>query len=602
MNDKIQKLRIINRLLTQHRLAASMLVLFMLLAALAESFGLSLVLPLIATMAGLESGVDGALGEFTAFLGRVMPMDARVDGLLLLLALAFLIKGVLMVLTRGLSVNFAMRLRQGWSRRLMAHYLQADYAYMSAQRHGTTVHNIAVEPYRAARGVISIFDFLNRFVLAVILTAILLAANWQATLTMAAIGLVVFMIIRRSVFGYAARFGKLRLRLQQEISAIITESVGAALQIKLFGAYDKIDDALDARLEQHRRNETTFQAVSEIPSQSTEFIIILFLSLGMIVLSHGFDLEPAAYLALIGFYVAIGQRLLTTVNFLIARRMKIAAVVPSLTLVDELLEAAPSREALEKGETFPALKTDVVLHDVAFSYGDAMVFSDLNMTIRRGATTAIIGPSGSGKSTLADLLLGLYEPGRGHIALNGRNLSDFSLASRRQHIGYVSQDPEVFHASIAENIRLGRPGASDDDVRNAARQANIDSFITGLTEGYDTVVGDRGVKLSGGQRQRLTIARVVLRQPEIYIFDEATSALDTESEQLIQHSIEALGKQATVIVIAHRLSTIRNADAIYQLDGRGGARQTSFDAIDAANAPDAPDAPDAIGAIDKAAS
>ena len=123
-----------------------------------------------------------------------------------------------------------------------------------------------------------------------------------------------------------------------------------------------------------------------------------------------------------------------------------------------------------------------------------------------------------------------------------------------------------------------------------------------MTEGYDTVVGDRGVKLSGGQRQRLTIARVVLRQPEIYIFDEATSALDTESEQLIQHSIEALGKQATVIVIAHRLSTIRNADAIYQLDGRGGARQTSFDAIDAANAPDAPDAPDAIGAIDKAAS
>lgn len=587
MNNKIQKLHIINRLLSRYRLAALVLVLFMLLAAMVESFGLALVLPLIATMAGLETGVEGTLGEFAAFLGRIMPADAQVEGLLLLLAVAFLFKGVLMVLTRGLSVNFAMRLRQSWTRRLMAHYLQSNYAYMSAQRHGTTVHNVAVEPYRAARGVISIFDFLNRFVLAVILAAILLAANWQATLTMAAVGLVVFMIIRRSVFGYAARFGKMRLRLQQEISAITTESVGAALQIKLFGAYDKIDVDLDARLDQHRRNETTFQAASEIPSQSTEFIIVLFLSLGLIVLSRGFDLEPSAYLALIGFYVAIGQRLLTTVNFLIARRMKIAAVVPSLTLVDELLEAAPSREALERGETFSSLEGDLVLQDVAFSYGETVVFKGLNLTIQKGATTALIGPSGSGKSTLADLLLGLYEPSSGRIIVNDRTLTDFSLASRRQHIGYVSQDPEVFHASIAENIRLGRPDASDEEVRQAARQANIDGFITGLADGYDTVVGDRGVKLSGGQRQRITIARVILWQPDIYIFDEATSALDTESEQLIQRSIEALGREATVIVIAHRLTTIKNADAIYQLDGHGGARETSFDAIGAPVSSDA---------------
>lgn len=579
MNEKFKKFQMLMRLLAHHWGAVSMLFVFMFLAALAESFGLSLVLPLITTMADLRPEVGGVLGDFYVLLGKFIPVDSQVDGLLLLVALAFLIKGVLLVVTRGLSVNFAMRLRQDWSRRLMDHYLKANYGYMSAQRQGTTVHNIAVEPYRAARGVISILSFLNRFVLAVMLVIVLLASNWQATLIVSAFGLVIYFVIRRSVFDYAARFGKRRLRLQQEISAITTESAGAALQIKLFGAYDKIDAALNSRLKRHRRNETMFQAMGEIPPQSTEFVIIMFLSIGMITLSLVFGLEPASYFALIAFYLVIGQRLLTSVNFLISRRMKIAAIVPSLTLVDRLLEAVPSREALEQGQKFTALESDIVFKHVNFSYGDTQVIRNLNMTIRRGATTAVVGPSGSGKSTLADLLLGLYQPDGGVIEVNGQNFSNFSLASRRLQIGYVSQDPEVFHASIEENIRLGRPDCDDEDVREAARQANIHEYINGLPAGYKTVIGDRGVKLSGGQRQRLTIARVILRQPDIFIFDEATSSLDSESELLIRQSIEALSKKATVLVIAHRLTTIKNADVIYELDGRGGAQETSFEDI-----------------------
>ncbi len=571
-----QKARMLGRLLADHAGSAAVLMAMMLMAALAESFGLSLVLPLITTLAGLEAGIAGPLANMTALLSRLMPAEAQIDALLALLALAFLVKGVLMVATKALSVNFAMKLRQNWVTRLMDHYLSARYEYLAAQRHGTTVHNVTVEPYRAALSVIVIFDFINRLMLAVVLAAVLLIANWQVTLAITAIGFLVFFVIRRGLFRYAAKFGKQRIKLQQEISAIATESAGSALQIKLFGAYAATLGALEGRLAKHRRIETVFQAFNTAPAQSTEFVIILFLSVGMMVLSHGFDLEPAAYLALIGFYVVIGQRLLTTLNFLISRRMKIAAMIPSLVLVDELLQAAPSREVLDEGETFDGLREDIAIRELGFSHDGVPVFTDLNMTIRRGATTAIVGPSGVGKSTLADLLLGLHRPERGSIMINERDIRSYSLASLRRRIGYVSQDPELFHASIGENIRIGRPDATPAEIAEAAIKANIHDFIESLDDGYETVVGDRGIRLSGGQRQRLTIARVILRRPDVYIFDEATSSLDSESEQLIQQAIEKLGEEATVVVIAHRLTTIRNADVIYRLDGGGGARETTY--------------------------
>jgi len=581
LSSTSEKARMLTRLLANHAGAATVLMVMMLMAALAESFGLSLVLPLITTLSGLEAGITGPLANITALLSRLMPADAQIDGLLALLAIAFLVKGVLMVSTKALSVNFAMKLRQNWVARLMDHYLSANYAYLAAQRHGTTVHNITVEPYRAALSIIVIFDFINRLMLAIVLAAVLLVANWQVTLTITAFGFLVFFVIRRGLFRYAAKFGKQRIKLQQEISAIATESAGSALQIKLFGAYAATLEALEERLAKHRRIETVFQAFNTAPAQSTEFVIILFLSVGMMVLSHGFDLEPAAYLALIGFYVVIGQRLLTTLNFLVSRRMKIAAMIPSLVLVDDLLEAAPSREALDAGETFEGLKQDIEVRQLGFSHDGVPVFTNLNMTIKRGATTAIVGPSGVGKSTLADMLLGLHRPESGRIMINGHDIRTYSLASLRQRIGYVSQEPELFHAGIGENIQLGRLDATRADIVDAAKKANIHDFIKSLADGYETVVGDRGVKLSGGQRQRLTIARVILRQPDVYIFDEATSSLDTESEQLIQQAIEELGREATVVVIAHRLTTIKNADVIYQLDGSGGARESSYREVSA---------------------
>ncbi|MCP4224866.1 MAG: ATP-binding cassette domain-containing protein, partial [Actinomycetia bacterium] len=190
------------------------------------------------------------------------------------------------------------------------------------------------------------------------------------------------------------------------------------------------------------------------------------------------------------------------------------------------------------------------------------VLTEIDLEIRRGEVVALVGPSGGGKSTLADLLARFHEPGEGLITMDGRDLRDFSLKAWRAKLGIVTQDVVLFNDSIKGNIAYGRPEATDEQVIEAAKAARAHDFITKATNGYDTVIGERGLQLSGGERQRLAIARAILRDPEILVFDEATSALDTESERLVQEAIERLMSGRTSLVIAHRLSTVQGADRI----------------------------------------
>jgi ABC-type multidrug transport system fused ATPase/permease subunit len=216
-----------------------------------------------------------------------------------------------------------------------------------------------------------------------------------------------------------------------------------------------------------------------------------------------------------------------------------------------------------------ALKGNVRFEHVAFSYPsrkDIIVLKDLSLTATNGAQIAIVGPSGAGKSTIASLLLQFYEPDSGMIYFDERNAKEFPLSQLRRQMAFVPQDVILFGGSIKENIGYGKPGATDEEITSAAKNANAHAFITGFPEKYDTIVGERGIKLSGGQRQRIAIARAILKDPAILILDEATSSLDSESEQLVQEALDNLMRGRTSFVIAHRLSTIRNADMIVLID------------------------------------
>lgn len=240
----------------------------------------------------------------------------------------------------------------------------------------------------------------------------------------------------------------------------------------------------------------------------------------------------------------------------------IAAGDRVLGLIDTPIEIKDTPQAVE----LKSFEKSIEFRDVCFSYQEREVLTNISFTIEKGQTVALVGPSGGGKSTISDLIPRFYDPTKGQILIDGRPITDFKLDSIRRFMGIVAQDTILFNDTIEGNIRMGNDKATREQVEKAIDVANATGFIAQMPDGLASNIGDRGMKLSGGQRQRLSIARAVLRNPEILILDEATSALDTESERMVQDSLMELLKGRTSLVVAHRLSTIQHSDKIIVID------------------------------------
>lgn len=232
----------------------------------------------------------------------------------------------------------------------------------------------------------------------------------------------------------------------------------------------------------------------------------------------------------------------------------------------DVIDTVPMVTNMENAIAVNKLHESIEFKDVSFDYGEGEILKNINLTLKSGEVIALVGPSGAGKSTLASLIPRFYDPSKGEILFDGKNLKELDLKSLRRLTGYVTQEVILFNNTIRSNIAYGRPDVEDEEIIKSAKMANAHDFINEFPNGYDTEIGDRGTRLSGGQQQRISIARAILNNPPILIFDEATSSLDADSENKVQEAIEQLMKNRTVIVIAHRLSTIQNADKIIVLD------------------------------------
>jgi ABC-type multidrug transport system fused ATPase/permease subunit len=373
--------------------------------------------------------------------------------------------------------------------------------------------------------------------------------------------------------GYTYRLGQRNTETSNVSAGILHETLTAAKLILGFGrqvnAVGRYRDALVKHSEVSVKFQTLQRGVSLISSPLSMIAALVALYVAYL------DGIPFGDMAMVMFAF---MRLMPIAGLLMHGKTSIEGFTPAYEQLEDLRRQAAVLEEPQGGIKFQGLKEELRFDNVSFSYPGRKLSLDgiSDLSIKKNKMTALVGKSGAGKTTLIDLILGFYEQSAGQILLDGKDLANYDLNSFRRKVGYVPQDPQLFNTTVKENMLWSLPEVSEKDIWYACRLANAEQFVRELPEELDTILGDRGVRLSGGQRQRLAMARAIIRKPDLLILDEATSSLDTDSERLIQKSIDSLSGKMTIIVIAHRLSTIRNADYVYVIDEGRVIEEGSF--------------------------
>ena len=351
-----------------------------------------------------------------------------------------------------------------------------------------------------------------------------------------------------------------------ESVSILDETLSGLRVIKAFNVEGMLRDKFFKVNEDLLRTKNQMSYRRDLASPMSEFLgVMVFTGIlyfgGRMVLGAQIDLEASAFITyLILFYGIINPAKTLSTSF--GNMQKGSAAIAR---IEEVLKTASTIDDNENGKLLTQFDKNIELRNVSFAYNGVDVLKNINLTIEKGKTIALVGSSGAGKSTLADLVPRFHDVTGGELLIDGVNIKEYSLRSVRNNISIVTQEPILFNDTIANNIRIGKQDATMEEIESASRIANSHHFISKKENGYETNIGDRGTKLSGGERQRLTIARAIVKNPPILILDEATSSLDTESERLVQDAINNMMQNRTSIVIAHRLSTIRHADEIIVL-------------------------------------
>ena len=462
----------------------------------------------------------------------------------------------------SLRINTLRRMRN----EMFSHVANMNVGYFSNQRKGDIMSKITQDVMVVQYCITNTLQVAFRDPLLIIgYMTLMIGISWQlslfAVLFLPIVGLVIGRIVKR--LRHPAKRGQERMA---DLVSVVEESLSGIKIVKGYNAtnfivdkFKKINASMSRLILSMARRQQLASPMSEFLGLTAVAIILVF---GGSLVEHGM-VTGAGFIAFVAAFSQITRPLRSFIDQFANINQGVAAGERIFTIIDAENEVKDKENARD----FEGLKDSIELRDVRFSYeSDREIIKGVNIKIKRGETVALVGPSGGGKSTLSELIPRFYDVNGGEVLFDGIPVGEYKQESLRAKMSIVSQETVLFNDTIEGNILMGRPTATHEEVVEASKVANAHGFIMESTEGYDTNIGDRGTKLSGGQRQRLSIARAVLKNPEILILDEATSALDTESEKLVQDALTNLLKGRTSIVIAHRLSTIYNADRIYVID------------------------------------
>ena len=458
-----------------------------------------------------------------------------------------------------LGLWIRVRATAALQRDLFRHLLGLSMSFFNRQRTGELVSRLEADANASTAGL--------EMIVGTVLTAPLLIAFYaylmvrtNPKLVGAAVGAVLLHYgLSRFVRGPIRQFAIDQFSAWADLAARFQEAILSIRVVKSFGAEGFELARLGQSLQRVVRVNVKFGVYKHVPEPAR--VIVNYVVEAALLLLAAWELlagrlgAPAFFL-----FLYVGRAAMTQLSMLGGAYTSMHTALAASSRIDELLQLEP--ELTDGPETITEFRERIVLRDVTFNYGGEPVLSGVSFEIKKGEVVALVGPSGAGKSTLADLVLRLYDPLQGSIFIDGRNLRTLQQTSYRRLFGVVSQEALLFNATIRENITYGRDETPEAAVVRAAQIANAHDFIMALPDGYETVVGDRGIRLSGGQRQRVAIARAIVANPQILMLDEATSSLDSEAERLVQQAIDRVIEGTTSIVIAHRLSTVLHADKI----------------------------------------
>ncbi len=540
--------------------------------AILEVVGIASVLPFMQLAANPGELLEN---KWLSKLYHVFSFDSEQDMLIasgVLVLTLLTISNVFKVFASWLQQKFTWDVSYKLGMRLLRVYLGKPYGYFLTHNSSELLANLVVEVGKVTTGILTpLCELIAQIIVALLIFTLLIIVNPTIALaTLSVLGLA-YILVYLARKRYLTQLGKERISLNQFRFTHLKELLNGIKTFRVYGVQDFFYRRYDTVSERFSQIQPRVHLVSVTPRHVVEIfafggVIVLVL----VLISRGQNLQQI--LPMLTLYVLAGYRLLPALQKVYGSVIKLRHTFPTIEILEkDLQKDVPLQKSASVKHPIGDFSANLKLENVSFYYEDTntAVISDLSVTIPKGKTIAFVGSTGSGKTTLVDLIVGLLHPKKGHIKIDNHILSVDNTLTWQNQIAYVPQEVFLFDDAAQRNIAIGLYDEEVDIklVQKVAQVANIHDFISDeLPKGYETVIGERGVRLSGGQRQRLGLARALYRQPKVLILDEATSALDSITESAVIDSLRAYSEDLTVIVIAHRLSTVRHADCIYLLE------------------------------------
>jgi len=535
--------------------------------------------PKIPPIPAFEFSTDYVIGVFNHYFIQIVVNNGALNSLLFVCALivvCVILANLFRYLERVMATKIRVDLVKNIRMDIFKKVTQLHIGYFNNERKGDLISRFTNDVNEVENAVMSSLKaVLKEPITIIVYFFVLFSISPQLTL----FTLLVLPLTGGVLAEIIKRLKEQATQSQESLGRILNildETFSGMRVIKAFNARNFVIDKIEKESAFYRKTSKSMAYKNELASPVSEILGVLIIAGiiffgGNMVLSEDSSLKPSAFMTFLAVFAMIIQPAKNFSNGITSLQRGTASAKRIFALIDEqpVIKNKPGAIQLNSFEK------EIQFKNVSFAYDSERVLKNINLTIEKGKTLALVGPSGGGKSTLADLVPRFYDPTEGEVQVDGVPITDYELESLRKQIGVVTQESILFNDSIFNNIAFGMPHVSEESVIQAARIANAHDFIMQTENGYQTFIGERGSKLSGGQRQRLSIARAVLKNPPILILDEATSALDSESEKLVQEALFNLMKNRTSIVIAHRLSTIQHADEIVVIqNGEIGERGT----------------------------